>query len=160
MLMSSPVLFGCATQSVVAGLRIRVQHELATVTPKWRWLARITMIFQCFEQKPGRRLAVLLQKGARRFKRRHPERWPSGLRRTLGKRVCGKLYRGFESHSLRQKLVSANFIQLQFLTQLPVIPASYAGFGVPLNSILSRQISRLSVCKSVCSWMPVYGAGV
>ena len=31
----------------------------------------------------------------------HPERWPSGLRRTLGKRVCGKLYRGFESHSLR-----------------------------------------------------------
>ena len=35
------------------------------------------------------------------FKRGHPERWPSGLRRTLGKRVCGKLYRGFESHSLR-----------------------------------------------------------
>src|SRR5258706_10654512 len=32
----------------------------------------------------------------------HPERWPSGLRRTLGKRVCGKPYRGFESHSLRQ----------------------------------------------------------
>src|SRR5689334_14233453 len=31
-----------------------------------------------------------------------PERWPSGLRRTLGKRVCGKPYRGFESHSLRQ----------------------------------------------------------
>src|SRR5579872_5782887 len=30
------------------------------------------------------------------------ERWPSGLRRTLGKRVCGKPYRGFESHSLRQ----------------------------------------------------------
>ena len=36
------------------------------------------------------------------FKRGHPERWPSGLRRTLGKRVCGKPYRGFESHSLRQ----------------------------------------------------------
>src|SRR5207248_8635804 len=33
------------------------------------------------------------------------ERWPSGLRRTLGKRVCGKLYRGFESHSLRHLLV-------------------------------------------------------
>ena len=29
------------------------------------------------------------------------ERWPSGLRRTLGKRVKGKLFRGFESHSLR-----------------------------------------------------------
>jgi hypothetical protein len=31
------------------------------------------------------------------------ERWPSGLRRTLGKRVCVKAYRGFESHSLRQR---------------------------------------------------------
>ena len=35
----------------------------------------------------------------------HPERWPSGLRRTLGKRVCGKPYRGFESHSLRHYTV-------------------------------------------------------
>jgi hypothetical protein len=33
------------------------------------------------------------------------ERWPSGLRRTLGKRVCGKPYRGFESHSLRHVTV-------------------------------------------------------
>src|SRR5262249_29431867 len=33
------------------------------------------------------------------------EGWPSGLRRTLGKRVYGKPYRGFESHSLRQKPV-------------------------------------------------------
>ena len=31
-----------------------------------------------------------------------PEGWPSGLRRTLGKRVCVHAYRGFESHSLRQ----------------------------------------------------------
>ena len=30
------------------------------------------------------------------------ERWPSGLRRTLGKRVYPHRYRGFESHSLRQ----------------------------------------------------------
>jgi hypothetical protein len=30
------------------------------------------------------------------------ERWPSGLRRSLGKRVYGKLYRGFESRPLRQ----------------------------------------------------------
>ena len=29
------------------------------------------------------------------------ERWPSGLRRTLGKRVCVKAYPGFESLSLR-----------------------------------------------------------
>src|ERR671935_1426479 len=33
--------------------------------------------------------------------RKHAEGWPSGLRRTLGKRVYGKPYRGFESHSLR-----------------------------------------------------------
>ena len=32
------------------------------------------------------------------------ERWPSGLRRTLGKRV-EKLYHGFESHSLRQVIL-------------------------------------------------------
>ena len=30
------------------------------------------------------------------------ERWPSGLRRTLGKCVYLHRYRGFESHSLRQ----------------------------------------------------------
>ena len=35
---------------------------------------------------------------------RQPEGWPSGLRRTLGKRVYGKPYRGFESHSLRQNV--------------------------------------------------------
>src|SRR5436305_9607358 len=43
-----------------------------------------------------------LQKASCPFKRGPQERWPSGLRRTLGKRVCGKPYRGFESHSLRQ----------------------------------------------------------
>ena len=32
----------------------------------------------------------------------HAERCPSGLRSTLGKRVLGKLNRGFESHPLRQ----------------------------------------------------------
>ena len=32
------------------------------------------------------------------------ERCPSGLRSTLGKRVLGKLNRGFESHPLRQLL--------------------------------------------------------
>ena len=33
-----------------------------------------------------------------------PKGWASGLRRTLGKRVYGKPYRGFESHSLRHEL--------------------------------------------------------
>ena len=32
------------------------------------------------------------------------ERWPSGLRRTLGKCVYEQSYRGFESHSLRHFL--------------------------------------------------------
>ena len=30
-----------------------------------------------------------------------PERWPSGLRCTIGNRVCGKPHRGFESLPLR-----------------------------------------------------------
>jgi hypothetical protein len=34
-------------------------------------------------------------------KRLRAERCPSGLRSTLGKRVLGKLNRGFESHPLR-----------------------------------------------------------
>src|SRR6185312_12129225 len=37
------------------------------------------------------------------------ERWPSGLRRTLGKRVYVQAYRGFESHSLRQPIISQHF---------------------------------------------------
>src|SRR6266849_7316550 len=46
-----------------------------------------------------------LQKSPCPFKTGHLERWPSGLRRTLGKRVCGKPYRGFESHSLRHLIL-------------------------------------------------------
>ncbi len=41
------------------------------------------------------------------------ERWPSGLRRTLGKRVKGQLFRGFESHSLRHFLLTI-FKKTQF----------------------------------------------
>ena len=42
-----------------------------------------------------------------------PEGWPSGLRRTLGKRVYGKPYRGFESHSLRQASGSPTFVTIR-----------------------------------------------
>ena len=49
-------------------------------------------------QRPLQKLSHPFMRGAQK------ERWPSGLRRTLGKRVCGKPYRGFESHSLRQPL--------------------------------------------------------
>src|SRR5436190_7447399 len=45
-----------------------------------------------------RNLAAILP-----FRFSMPEGWPSGLRRTLGKRVYGKPYRGFESHSLRHR---------------------------------------------------------
>lgn len=31
------------------------------------------------------------------------EGWPSGLRRTLGKRVCGQPYRGFKSRPFRHE---------------------------------------------------------
>jgi hypothetical protein len=53
----------------------------------------------------GGRARRPLQNQSCPFKRGPPERWPSGLRRTLGKRVCGKPYRGFESHSLRHYTV-------------------------------------------------------
>ena len=36
------------------------------------------------------------------------ERWPSGLRRRLGKLVYCQRYRGFESHSLRHLLFVPN----------------------------------------------------
>lgn len=57
---------------------------------------------------------------ARPFKRGHPERWPSGLRRTLGKRVCGKPYRGFESHSLRHSYGPCDFSINEQAENLPI----------------------------------------
>ena len=39
----------------------------------------------------------------------YKERWPSGLRRTLGKRVYGQPYRGFESLSLRHPQGETNW---------------------------------------------------
>ena len=46
------------------------------------------------------------------------ERCPSGLRSTLGKRVYAKVYRGFESLSLRKnkKLCSQSFLCVIFET--------------------------------------------
>src|SRR5438034_11543738 len=54
----------------------------------------------------------------------HPERWPSGLRRTLGKRVCGKPYRGFESHSLRQFLCTLHTNEIPRAD--PLVQVDYA----------------------------------
>src|ERR1700722_7333377 len=57
---------------------------------------------QCVAEMSGATAALTCKSRHGPSRQGHPERWPSGLRRTLGKRVCGKLYRGFESHSLRQ----------------------------------------------------------
>src|SRR5437899_979523 len=53
----------------------------------------------------GQIAEVVSLRGPAIFTRVSAEGWPSGLRRTLGKRVCGKPYRGFESHSLRQQVI-------------------------------------------------------
>jgi hypothetical protein len=37
------------------------------------------------------------------------ESWPSGRRRTLGKRVGGQTSRGFESHTLRRIKLASHF---------------------------------------------------
>ena len=46
------------------------------------------------------------------------ERWPSGLRRTLGKRVNTKVFRGFESLPLCNPLFIVNFNKLTFFITL------------------------------------------
>jgi hypothetical protein len=77
-----------------------------------------------------------LQKSSCPFKRGHPERWPSGLRRTLGKRVCGKPYRGFESHSLRQHRKKPNKINMSLIIK---------GF------LVARTGGTHGVCDLVCA---------
>src|SRR5215831_13057147 len=62
---------------------------------------------------------------ARLLKRFPSERCPSGLRSTLGKRVLGKLNRGFESHPLRHNRYSD--IARPFLLVLTVEIRNYPG---------------------------------
>ena len=81
----------------------------------------------------GDRARRPLQNQSCPFKRGPPERWPSGLRRTLGKRVCGKPYRGFESHSLRQQVID--------ITEIIQAPANCATF--PKVSGRIRESSKL-----------------
>ena len=56
---------------------------------------------------PSARNGGLLPLPSLLFSALPPEGWPSGLRRTLGKRVYVNGYRGFESHSLRALAVKA-----------------------------------------------------
>jgi hypothetical protein len=76
-----------------------------------------------------------LAKCVRPLQERRQERWPSGLRRTLGKRVCGKLYRGFESHSLRHF----------YATALPSIRLFESTARPPKNSAILRYSSAQAV---------------
>src|SRR6516225_10153841 len=79
----------------------------------------------------------------RAFKRGPPERWPSGLRRTLGKRVCGKPYRGFESHSLRHASVRHRSRSFSKFLKLSVIRVLFAQRRLPLfASIPTSNVGR------------------
>jgi hypothetical protein len=49
----------------------------------------------------------------------HAERCPSGLRSTLGKRVLGKLNRGFESHPLRHIFALTLETQRRYFLHIP-----------------------------------------
>jgi hypothetical protein len=51
------------------------------------------------------------------------ERCPSGLRSTLGKRVLGKLNRGFESHPLRHSVLI--FLSIPFSLEETAILRTY-----------------------------------
>jgi hypothetical protein len=63
------------------------------------------------------------------------ERWPSGLRRTIGNRVYRQTYRGFESPSLRQILHRELFLRLFVLESWYLKTPVFAGFPVFSSSI-------------------------
>jgi hypothetical protein len=100
--MVMPCLFGCGgMQTVVAVDRSGVHRHQPGENAESGYLEKIANAIQSVMELNGAACRTPLQKTSCPFKRGPSERWPSGLRRTLGKRVCGKLYRGFESHSLR-----------------------------------------------------------
>lgn len=86
------------------------------------WVGQIGDFYQPFGGNLARMPPPRLQNAPDPAKRGPPERWPSGLRRTLGKRVCGKPYRGFESHSLRQRCQLTNCFALFFSPRWRVGP--------------------------------------
>lgn len=83
------------------------------------------------------------------------ERWPSGLRRPLGKRVYGEPYRGFESPSLRHPLSlrcsviaersDASCIYTYILESLSNPKYSYIG----ATSNLKRRLAEHNSGKSI-----------
>jgi hypothetical protein len=69
--------------------------------PGLRLLARKAPMGLCLRGPRARCYAPRLRSSQ---SKREPEGWPSGRRRTPGKCVCGKPYRGFESRPLRHDL--------------------------------------------------------
>ena len=81
---------------------------------------QIIQPIQLFAEISAMTLALTCKTRHAPSREEHPERWPSGLRRTLGKRVCGKLYRGFESHSLRHPYSAPRFLHRWMGRKSPV----------------------------------------
>src|SRR5262249_7914250 len=128
--------------------------------------------FRCRESRKCAR--GFLARATRVILPRATEGWPSGLRRTLGKRVYGKPYRGFESHSLRQKrrsplcaAVRCNSESPRILVLLPSghvrCPSSYpqviCGHNCRLDG-MARTIGKLTALKVDKAKRPgMYGDG-
>src|SRR5262249_18153612 len=94
--------------------------------------------FRCRESRKCAR--GFLARATRVILPRATEGWPSGLRRTLGKRVCGKPYRGFESHSLRHLDVRLRSLTFRNLAKYPLFLASF-GFTRSQPFAIIRSLS-------------------
>jgi hypothetical protein len=119
--------------SIVAANRSQVQG-FQKPNPRRSRLLQIIPVYSVICRNFCHDGRVHLQNSSCPFKREHPERWPSGLRRTLGKRVCGKPYRGFESHSLRQQVID--------IGERIVMPSIRATFPTVSDSIRANSKLR------------------
>ena len=105
--------------------------------PGLRLLARKAAMGPCLRGPRARCYAPRLRSSP---SEREPEGWPSGRRRTPGKCVCGKPYRGFESRPLRQPPVPPCVSKTHSPPQIP---------GFPAISLLHISLTFLSVSPSV-----------
>src|SRR5262249_41729408 len=83
-----------------------------------------------------------------------PEGWPSGLRRTLGKRVYGKPYRGFESHSLRQIACSLLFASVHTWSPMFEILPSIWGLSATFSFTRVRIRPLTIAAYRLFKWGP------
>lgn len=74
--------------------------------------------------------------------RRGTERWPSGLRRTLGERVTSNGVRGFESHSLRHRGLAA----YAFVLFVYIVCTRYKDFIVLFVDLKPFFVKKLKFC--------------